>query len=40
MDVFIDIAGGFEDVGIKFGGRLAAVEVGMLPPYGDDEYGV
>ena len=32
MEVFIDIGGAFELVGIKFGGKLAAVDVGMLPP--------
>jgi hypothetical protein len=32
--------GTFDVVGIKFGGRFAAVDVGMFPPYGELEYGV
>lgn len=26
--------------GMKFGARLAGVDVGILPPYGELEYGV
>jgi hypothetical protein len=29
-----------EVVGMKFGGRLGAVDAGILPPYGELEYGV
>ena len=41
--MFIEFIGkeGAPDVGgMKFGGRLAAADVGTLPPYGELEYGV
>jgi hypothetical protein len=40
LDAFMRKDGAFDVVGIKFGGRFAAVDVGMFPPYGELEYGV
>jgi hypothetical protein len=37
---FIGKEGAPDVAGMKFGGRLEAVDVGMLPPYGELEYGV
>ena len=40
LGAFIGKDGAPDVVGVKFGGRLAAEEVGTLTPYGELEYGV